>query len=96
MDTTSIDPTRLQVKDNGVPLVQQNGSGGFLSPTAKPSGKTGLITSVIQEGNHNWGGFYTALEWGHLLTIEPNAGAQLGGSEKFHGDVFMLSSWYSF
>jgi hypothetical protein len=96
MDTTSIDSTRLQVKDNGVPLVQQNGSGGFLSPTAKPSGKTGLITSVIQEGNHNWGGFYTALEWGHLLTIEPNAGAQLGGSEKFHGDVFMLSSWYSF
>jgi hypothetical protein len=86
----------MQVKDNGVPLVQQNGSGGFLSPTAKPSGKTGLITSVIQEGNHNWGGFHTALEWGHLLTIGPNAGAQIGGSEKFHGDVFMLSSWYSF
>jgi hypothetical protein len=26
---------------------------GFLSPTAKPSGKTGLITSVTLEGNHN-------------------------------------------
>jgi hypothetical protein len=26
---------------------------GFLSPTAKPSGITGLITSVTLEGNHN-------------------------------------------
>jgi len=69
---------------------------GFLSPTAKPSGKTRLITSVIQEGTHNWGGFHTALQRGHLLTIGPNAEAQLGGSEKFHGDVFMLSSWYRF
>ena len=31
---------------------------------------------TIREGNHNWGGFHTALEWGHLMTIGPNAGAQ--------------------
>jgi hypothetical protein len=43
----------MQEKDNGVPWVQQNGSEGFLSPAAKPSGKTGLITSVTLVGNHN-------------------------------------------
>ncbi len=31
---------------------------------------------TIREENHNWGGFHTALEWGHFLTIGPNAGAQ--------------------
>jgi len=25
-----------------------------------------------------------------------NAAVNSGGSEKFHGDVFMLSSWYNF
>jgi hypothetical protein len=30
------------------------------------------------------------------MTTWANAAVNSGGSEKFHGDVFMLSSWYNF
>jgi hypothetical protein len=30
------------------------------------------------------------------MTTWANAAVNSGGSEKFHGDVFMLSNWYNF
>jgi len=66
----------------------------MLSPAVKPSGQTGLITSVTQERNHSWGGFCTSRERSHLLTTGANMLRLLEVvSEKFQGDVFMLSSW---
>lgn len=45
---------------------------------------------------HIYGDFYMSFEWNHLMTTWANAAVNLGGSEKYHGDNFMLSSWYNF
>jgi hypothetical protein len=40
--------------------------------------------------------FYTSFEGSHRMTAWANAAVNSGGSEKFQGDVFMLSSWCYF
>ena len=45
---------------------------------------------------HRWGECYTSCEGSHRMTTWANAAVHSGGSEKFDGDVFRLSSWYNF